>query len=161
LILKLIGFKNYSPFEVIYRRVLFGYNPTEIKKAFKQLLEYAHKQKLEYHELRTFGIGYDDPDFISPSRCRYDACISLQNENDFDLGLFNIKTIHPGKCIVYLFEGKAEDFSSAWDIVFRKAISNNNIRLVDKPHFEEYLQSNRATEGLFKANLCLPVEYLK
>jgi AraC family transcriptional regulator len=152
-----IGFRNYPAFKVIYKRVLTGYNPVEIQKSFQELLEWIYKNKLAFEDVRSFGIGYDDPDYIDPEKCRYDACVSLQKEIPLNVEPFNIKIIDPGKCIVFLFEGKGKDFEKSWDYVFQTVIHKEGIRPGDKPHFEEYLHSDRFNEGIFRANLCLPV----
>jgi len=155
--LKLVGFKEYSPISLIYKRVLTGYNPVEINKAFQELLDWINTNKLAYTELKTYGIGYDDPDFVEMGKCRYDACISLKKDIPVNTYPFNTKTIFPGQCLVYQFEGKGEDFGKAWDYVFKTVVHTKGIRPGDKPHFEEYLYSERFNEGIFCANLCLPV----
>ena len=151
------GFRDYPPFTVIYKRVNTGYNPGEIQKAFRELLEWIHVHNLTFENVRSFGIGYDDPDYINPEKCRYDACISLQEDIPHNGEPFNMKIIDPGRCMVFLFEGKGEDFGKSWDYVFQRAIQTEGIRPGDKPHFEEYLPSERFKEGIFRANLCLPV----
>jgi len=155
--LKQVGFIEYPSISVIYKRVLTGYNPIEINKAFQELLAWIYKNKLDFKDLRSYGIGYDDPDYIESEKCRYDACISLKKDIPVNTDPFNSKTIYPGQCMVFLFEGKGEDFGKAWDYVFKTAVHTKGYRPGDKPHFEEYLFSEHYEEGIFRVNLCLPV----
>lgn len=155
--LSYVGYRDYPPFEVIYKRVMTGYRPLEIRKAFQELLDWIQKNNLPFESVRSYGIGYDDPDFIDPDKCRYDACVTVDKDVSYDIESFNRKTVNPGRCLVYLLEGKSEDFGRAWDYVFKKVIHTEGIRPGDSPHFEEYVASERYEEGIFKAFLFLPV----
>ena len=151
------GFRDYSSIPVLYKRVLTGYDPEEVSRAFRELYEWIQKNKIGFNDIRSIGIGYDDPDYIDPDKCRYDACITFKKKIPIDTEPFSTKTINPGRCRVFRFEGKGKDFGKAWDYVFKTVINSDGIRPGDKPHFEEYLVSERFSEGIFKVNLCLPV----
>lgn len=157
--LEYLGIKPLKKRPVIYKRISTGYNTVTIRKAFSELLEFIHKNNIDFKDVKSIGIGYDDPDFVDPKKCRYDACISIDRDYRLDLECFNTKEFDPGKCAVYLFEGKAEDFAPAWDVIFKKWLESDKYTLGDTPHFEEYLMSERYNEGIFRANLCLPVIY--
>lgn len=155
--LEFLGIELLEKRFVIYKRISTGYNTVTVKKAFSDLLDFIHKNKIEYKDVTSIGIGYDDPDFIDPEKCRYDACISIDEKYKLDVEYFNKREFDPGKCAIYIFEGRAEDFAVAWDYIFKEWINSCKYTLGESPHFEEYLMSERYAEGYFKAKLCLPV----
>lgn len=159
--LRFIGVENFSPIPVIYKRIMTGYNPMDVRKAFNELFEFIQREKLAFDDLRSIGIGYDDPDYTELNKCRYDACISMKNDHEIETEEFNSRIYEPGKCVVFQFDGKGEEFSRAWDYVFKFVLSIDNFRPGDKPHFEEYLPSQKYAEGIFTANLCLPIVSVK
>ncbi len=158
--LKFKGFHNISEIEVIYIRIHTGYNTKNIKEAFSELLQLIKINKIKYHNVRSIGIGYDDPDFVDPDKCRYDACISLKDGTNIDCGNLNRKKIASGKYAAYLFEGENSDFSIAWDFIIKTWMSDNKYLPDNKPHFEEYLPSLNYKKGLYKAKLYLPITEL-
>ncbi|MGL1893491.1 MAG: AraC family transcriptional regulator [Spirochaetaceae bacterium] len=155
--LKFLGLKDIPDMEVIYRRVSDGYNTTNIQASFKELLNFIKINKVKFADVRSIGIGYDDPDYISHKKCRYDACISFKKDLNLDTNNFNKKTLSPNKCAVYLFEGYSKDFVIAWDFIIKTWITNKRYRPGDSPHFEEYLPTITLKKDYFKARLNLPI----
>lgn len=152
-----IGIRDLEERTLMYKRVPTGYDTVHIQKAFQELLGFIHKNNISYRDVTSIGIGYDDPDYIEPQKCRYDACIHLKKDMGLDIGDFNSRVFDPGKCAVYIFEGKADDFAIAWDYIFKTWISSDKYTLGNSPHFEEYLVSEKYDQGYFKAKLCLPI----
>lgn len=155
--LKFIGLQNLDEKDVYYIRVYTGYNTSVIQNAFSQLLDIIKANKVKFKDVRVFGIGYDDPDYTEPEKCRYDACISLKKSCSINWNNLNGKKLQSGLYAAYLFEGKAEDFANAWDFILRTWMSDDSFRPDNKPHFEEYLPSLGFINGTYKAKLYLPI----
>ncbi len=151
------GIETFDERFLIYKRISTGYNTVQINMAFKELLELIIRNNIDFSDVTSLGIGYDDPDYIEAEKCRYDACIALKEELTINGENINSKTFKGGKCAVFLFEGLAEDFFSAWDYIFREWVIRSSYIPENKPHFEEYLISDNYKKGIFKAKLCLPV----
>ena len=146
---------------VFYQRVTVGYDTTEIRKAFGQLYEYAMANNLLSSNSQVVGVGYDDPDFTLVEKCRYDACIIFDDKKSLPEDIpFNQKLLSGGLYALFSFTGKAEEFHAAWDIIFKDWLLSSNYLPDDKPHFEMYLPSEHYENGIFKANLCLPIKKL-
>lgn len=155
--LKFIGLQNIEDIDVYYLRVHTGYNSDTIKNTFSQLLEIIKANKLRFKDVTVLGIGYDDPDFTQPEKCRYDACISLRKPYILNNDILNSKKLHSGLYAAYLFEGRAEDFATAWDFIIKTWMSDDSYRPDNKPHFEEYIPSLGFINGIYKAKLYLPI----
>lgn len=152
------GIRDVPERTVLYVRLQDGYRPESIRKAFADLCAYAmeHFRHIEGEQL--IGIGYDDPDYTDPDKCRYDACIALKKAVDpASVEPFNLKTVAGGKYAVFRFSGKGEDINAAWQAVFRDWVVHSEWMPDDRPHLEAYLPSPRYTEDFYEAELCLPV----
>jgi len=156
--LSFLEVETLPEFNVLYQRVADGYNPPQIQKAFSDLYEFAVSNKLVDSISQVIGVGYDDPDFTPANKCRYDACIIFNEKHKLSNDLpFNRKVIKGGDYALFSFTGKAKDFHTAWDVIFKDWLVNSNYLPDDKPHMEMYLPSEHFEDGILKANLCLPV----
>ena len=156
--LSFIEVKSVPTYHVFYQRVAVGYDISEIRKAFGRLYEYATTNDLLTSTSQVIGVGYDDPDFTPANKCRYDACIIFDSKNKLPQDIpFNKKVLLGGLYAIFCFEGNADEFHSAWDTIFKEWLLNSDYLPDDKPHLEMYLPSEHYENGIFKANLCLPI----
>jgi AraC family transcriptional regulator len=153
------GIENIPDQQTIYDRVTSGYDPKTIGKAFMELYNYFQEKHFNLSVEQMIGIGYDDPDYTPPEKCRYDACVVVNgNIDNLDIFPYNKKVLKGGKYAVFLFEGRSEQFFPAWDIIFREWVVTSQYVPDNRPHLEMYLPYEHYKNGLFKAYLCLPVE---
>lgn len=156
------GIENIPDKKLLYKRVNTGYNTEIISTAFNELYQFAIENNLLQSIEQIIGIGYDDPDYTPVDKCRYDACITLNSKVNFPKqNNFNRKILKGGKYAVFLFEGQKEQFFAAWDIIFKEWVLNSKYVPLDRPHLEMYLPSDAHENGIYKANLCLPVKPIK
>ncbi len=155
------GIEEIKDHFVGYTRISTGYNTDTISKSFEKLYHYSLDNGLLKSINHSIGVGYDDPDYTHPDKCRYDACISIDKAKLPDDFPFNTKVIKGGKYATFLFTGKKEDFYNAWDIIFKEWLVSGNYVPDNKPHFELYLHSEEYDKGIFKAKLCLPIKPIK
>lgn len=154
-----IGIENISDKLLLYERITTGYNPAVISKVFKDLFEYFVKDYPDTSIEQFIGIGYDDPDYTPPGKCRYDACVSVDKKTALPKNHpYNVKLFKGGNYAVFLFEGKPEQFFPAWDIIFHNWLINSRYIPDNRPHLEMYLPSDKYELGIYKAHLCLPVK---
>ncbi|MBU0927516.1 MAG: AraC family transcriptional regulator [Spirochaetes bacterium] len=153
-----LGIETLEPIPVIYARVDTGYDTGKIAAAFGSLYAFALGEGLARRESRSIGIGYDDPEYTPPDRCRYDACLEVPAGYEPGPGRpFNLKAIAGGAYATFGYSGRAEGFAGAWDSIFRDWAVEGDAVLDDRPHIELYLPSERYLEGLYETRLCLPV----
>lgn len=153
-----LGMRTIPAFPALYRRVDTGYDPALIRPAFLELYIWGRERGLVRDGVRSAGVGYDDFGITEPGKCRYDACLEV------DAGYappadcpFNLKPVAGGAYAAFGYEGPAEGFPEAWDAVFRDWALPGGRVLDDRAHFELYLPSERRDQGIFAAELCLPV----
>lgn len=141
---------------IAYKKVTTGYNTKVISTTFKELYHLALENNFRLEQF--IGIGYDDPDYTPADKCKYDACMVV-NEEDLPKDIAcNTKTLKAGKFALFYFEGHEKDISSAWDYIFKEWLLNSKYLPDDRPHLEMYLYSEQYESGIFKSNLCLPIK---
>ncbi len=156
------GIEYINEKKVIYKRVTSGYDPVIIQPIFTELYLYVQDNGLLKSIDQFIGIGYDDPDYTPSDKCRYDACMVLNAGTNIPDDLpYNIKNVAGGKYALFYFEGKKEQFLIAWDIIFKEWLLSSEYIPDDRPHLEMYLHSDRYEEGVYRANLCLPVKLIR
>lgn len=147
--------------KVIYIRISTGYDPAVIQPAFNKLFEFSQKNNFFYSPEQFIGIGYDDPDYTPLAKCRYDACLNIDEmPKELNNNPFNTKILKSATYAVFLFEGLSNEMFHAWDAIFRDWLVNSNYIPDNRPHLEMYLPCQRYLQGYYKANLCLPVKKL-
>ena len=143
---------------ILYKKITTGYDIQLIPKVFDELYQLALQNNFKIEQF--IGIGYDDPDYTPADKCKYDACIVV-NQNDISKNIeCNSKIIKGGKYAIFRFEGHKNDISSAWDYLFKEWLLNSQFIPADRPHLEMYLHSEKYELGYFNVNLCLPIKQL-
>lgn len=144
---------------IIYNRITTGYNPDIINRAFQNLYEsFLHNFPGSKFD-QFIGIGYDDPDYTPPGKCRYDACLSVDMKFELTGNKdFNVRKFKGSKYALFSFEGKPEQFLPAWDFIFHDWLINSQYLPDNRPHLEMYLPNEKYTERIYSAYLCLPVK---
>lgn len=155
--IKYLGPEDIEDRNIVYERVSSGYNTDIISGAFKKLYNVLISSGCDIMKVTSLGIGHDDPDYIDSDKCRYDACIIVDNLKNMDLSMFNSTILKGGRYASFLFEGSAGEFINAWDYIFKKWVINSSYIPDNRPHIEEYLPSDSYNSGIYKAKLLIPI----
>jgi AraC family transcriptional regulator len=152
------GIHRLKDLFIIYKRVLTGYNPNEIAPAFSELITYAANHNLNSYVKSLIGIGYDDPDYTPADKCRYDACLLVEENMKLpDQFPYNYKKLPPGRYAKFSFTGKKEQFIQAWDVIFKEWLIQSDYIPDNKPHLEIYKNREEKNEYIYHADLYLPI----
>lgn len=144
---------------VVYRKITTGYDTDLIPKVFDSLYRLALENDFSIKQF--IGIGYDDPDYTPAGKCKYDACMAV-NEADLPRGFTaSAKTLKGGWYAVFYFEGYKDDIHKAWDFIFKEWLIKSTYIPADRPHLEMYIPAEKYEEGFFTVNLCLPIKTIK
>ncbi len=144
---------------LLYKKITTGYNTKTISKAFEDLHQIAVQNEFLLDQF--IGIGYDDPDYTSFDKCKYDACMAVNPENVPKELSINSKILREAHYAIFYFEGHEKQVSLAWDYIFKEWLLNSNYIPDNRPHLEMYLYSEQYELRVFKVNLCLPIKLIK
>ncbi len=105
-----------------------------------------------------YGISLDDPSITDPAKCRYDACVPVE-EGAVLTGTAQTMKLPGGRYAVLDYFGTSEAIGEAWNAILRDWLPSSNLQLDGRPCFEHYPANARHDEatGSFECQICVPV----
>ena len=143
-----ITIKELKDFSVLFKRYIGSYKDMAIH--WRDFIDnYKH---LINSETQFIEITYDDPKITDPSRCLYDICLKVDDDNGFD----NIKIIKGGKFASYRFEGSVIEIFQAFKGIFNIWMPKSQFELDDRTGFDAYKNAD-CDNDYFVMDLYIPV----
>ncbi|MCK9163714.1 MAG: AraC family transcriptional regulator [Bacteroidales bacterium] len=124
--------------KVIYIQIIGQYGNEEYNGAWERICQFAGKNNLFWQKNEFLGIGHDDPSVTEASKCRYDACITIERDVKPE-GEVGFKTIKGGKYAVFFHKGPYDKFQIIYNAIFRKWLPESPYQLRESPSFESYI----------------------
>lgn len=130
---------------VIYIQITGEYGNKEYEIAWKELSNFIKNNKLFEIEAEYFGISYDDPEITEKNKCRYDACITI-NQAIKPIGRIGVKKIKAGKFAVFSYKGSYDNWGDIYDSIYNKWVFESEFELRNIPAMEKYPTNPNITE---------------
>ena len=124
--------------KVVYIQIIGEYGNKEYDKAWERLCQFAGKNNLFGPKNEFLGIGHDDPSITEASKCRYDACITVERDVK-PQGEIGFKTVIGGKYAVFFHKGPYEKLPLIYNAIFSKWFPESKYQLREFPSFESYI----------------------
>jgi len=122
--------------EVLFVRKVGPYAETPWQ-AFGALLAFLKQEHISREEIKTFySMGLDNPQLVSPSKCRFDACVALKTRH-VPKGEVGLKTLPGGKCAVFEYKGSYSGIEAFFHRIFTTWYPTAKITLSDAAPFCE------------------------
>ena len=122
---------------IAYFRRVGEYGADENKKLMESFKEWVKLKGLfKNGNGGILGIPQDNPQFMPKDKCRYDVCISINDE-------FNVTkpakhtTLPGGTYAVFLMDHTKEAIHEFWDNIYSE-LGKNNIEIDGRPMMERY-----------------------
>lgn len=105
-----------------------------------------------------YGISHDDPSITAAAKCRYDACVEV-DEKTLLSGRALRATLPGGKYALVEYSGPASQIGHAWSRLLREWLPSSGLQLDGRPCFEYYSKdaSYDQKTGHFTCEICVPV----
>lgn len=146
---------------VAYHQTLNGY-ATGIPKSWNKLLSIATFKGLINDETRFIGVPYDNPGITPKEKCRYRACISVDQDISITRGEVKTTDLEGGNYAIFHFKGKRENISDAYGYIYGDWLPQSGYIPDNIPLLELYppaLHTQCYTE-LLEYDIALPVTLL-
>jgi AraC family transcriptional regulator len=142
-----VEIKRMLPLRVAFTRHVGPY--AEVGGAWDRLLPVLGKDGLLGGDTMFIGICHDDPEVTIPSRLRYDACATVEEEFRAD-GEIGVQVIAGGEYAVTTHEGPYGTIGNTYAALLGQWLPRSGRELANAPCFEVYLNSpeNTAPEDL-------------
>lgn len=157
-----IRIEDVPPLRVAYVKHMKGYEDSAgIGDAFETLFCWAGPRGVMSPDVRVLGMSLDNPDITPEDKCRYYACVTVDERAQPD-GEVGIMTIRPGKYAVGRFAGGDDVFKKAYACMYGEWLPKSGWQPEDAPAFESYVGEPEGTpeKRRFVFDLYVPVKPL-
>lgn len=111
----------------------------ECGKAWESLSAWAGPKSLLNESTAFFGICHDDPRQVPEDQLRYDACMTVPEDQKGE-GEVTILTIPGGNYATLLYQGPYDNLGEQWMALFEKGLPQLDKEFdFTRPCFEQYL----------------------
>ena len=93
---------------------------------------------------KFLGISHDNPDITEPDKIRYDACVTIEAEQDFGPDIFT-QTIPAGRYAVLIHKGSYDGLSDCYQYIYGQWLQANGQDLAPAPPIEIYHNDPKST----------------
>ena len=144
---------------VAYLRHVGPYGGSGIAKAWQRFAAWCAEHGLMTPRRRMYGVCQDIPELTPPEKCRYDACVEV-DDRFAPQGEIGVQTIAGGRYACAKFTGTSPEVRDAWDRFVRTWLPGSGYTPADGPALELYDTDFVVDEktGAFNCWLCLPVK---
>jgi len=157
-----VRIEDVPPLRVAYVKHMKGYEDSAgIGEAFETLFCWAGPRGYMGPEARILGVSLDSPDVTPKDKCRYYACVIVNDRAEPD-GRVGLMTLSSGKYAVGRFAGGTGIFRKAYEAMYGGWLPKSGWQPDDAPAFESYVGEPSGTEKRphFVFDLYVPVKPL-
>jgi AraC family transcriptional regulator len=157
-----VRIENVPPLRVAYVKHMKGYEDSAgIGEAFETLFAWAGPRGYMGPDGRILGVSLDDPDVTPKDKCRYYACVAVNDRAEAD-GRVGLMTLRSGQYAVARFTGGADVFKKAYAFMYGEWLPRSGWQPDDAPAFESYVgePSGTVKRPHFVFDLFVPVKPL-
>ena len=154
--------KDVPSFRVAFVKHMKGYQDSSgIGAAFETLFAWAGPRGVMSPEMRVMGIPLDNPDITPKDKCRYYACLAVDDRAEAE-GEVGVMTIRKGAYAVGRFTGAGDIFKKAYSYMYGEWLPKSGYQPDDAPAFESYVGEPGGTPAKprFVFDLYVPVKPL-
>lgn len=126
---------------IIYIRIIDNYGaPESYSDAWKKLYIYTVLHGWYSNESESLGISFDDPSITVGEKCRFYACVSVE-EKVKTSGIFASKTIDGGLYAIFTLKGAYSGLTELYKEIWFSWFPESKYRLRKGIFFEKYLNN--------------------
>ena len=151
-----VRLETLKPVHVAYLRHLGPYGE-EVSKFWQETV-YPWMVANSLLDAPRYGISHDDPSITAPAKCRYDACVEVE-ERVVLSGHALRATLPGGRYAIVDYSGLASRIGQTWSRLLREWLPGSGLQLDGRPCFEYYPEDATYDDktGHFTCEICVPV----
>lgn len=131
--------RDISERKVIFSKSEKGYQRESIFKTWNSLITKAVTYlKMDSKAMTTLGIGHDNPQVTPEDKCKYEACIVIDESTEPGDG-FRTKILPSGKYACFYYKGENDDLLQFYLSIYKDWFPKSTYMPGDHPLIERYL----------------------
>jgi AraC family transcriptional regulator len=153
-----IELRTLPDLRVAYMRHVGPYGSPAIGQMWFRFDAWRRQRGLQRADILLLGVSQDSPDITAPERCRYDACVQVDDHFRPE-GEIGVQTIAGGRYACLRFDGTGREIHAAWQRVFAQWLPGSGYQPDDRPCAELYDRGSdiEPKTGRFSCLLCVPL----
>ena len=156
-----VEIKNMPARHLAYYPQMDGYDDKKISIAWEKLCNWGEANNLINQNTSFIGISFDNPYITPADKCRYYACINVDEGITPPKG-FGLIDLPEGKYAVANYIGRGEGIENMWNELFGVWLPSSGFEPADSPCYDIYYQTpDMNEERNFIMDLCVPVKAMK
>lgn len=132
---------------VMYMESKNGYVKESIHATWDSLIEQAICLPIKKEKFEMFGIGHDNPQITPEEKCRYDACILLEDGVTVGSSIKS-KALPSGKYACFYFKGESSDLIQFYLSIYKDWFPKSGFEPGDFPLIEKYLTVSKESSSI-------------
>jgi AraC family transcriptional regulator len=148
------------PIHVVYASTLKGYSKEKICETWNQIQKWALLNQIMRLTTRALAISLDDPFITSSGKCRYFACLTIEDKISLPPSkLIHTLTIPGGKFALFNVQCLADDLKYAYQHIFSDWLLKSGYQPANNYLYEVYL--SKPDDGFtipMDVQICVPIE---
>ncbi len=153
-----VSIQNFDEMQVAYVANHGGYNEEKIGATWEKLCAWAGPKGFLNKHTTYLGIGFDDPKVTPPDKCRYYACINVEDGTEVS-GEVGLYTVRGGRYAVQRLEVFGHEIESCYNGLIGAWLPANGYEPADSPSLEIYhTTACDHPEGKFDMSICILVK---
>jgi AraC family transcriptional regulator len=157
-----VEIKAFPAMRLAYMRHTGPYGELGIAEVWARFAAWCGQNGLMNPRRKMYGISQDNPEITPADKCRYDACVEIEEAFRPD-GEVGVQSFSGGRYACGRFTGKpGADVHAAWTRMFAEWLPQSGYQADDKPALELYEEDfvMEPDTGVFSCLLCVPVRAL-
>ncbi len=130
--------KEFEKRKVMYLRSKEGYKRESIFDTWQEISKLAINAGFDIDTVKKYGIGHDNPEVTAEHKCRYDACIEL-DEGNVAPSKLDITHFPEGSYACFHYRGNSQKLLQFYLDIYKNWFSANGYEPGDFPLIERYI----------------------
>jgi AraC family transcriptional regulator len=130
-----VSVRDFPPYRIAYMRYVGPYGPGGIPALWTRFNKWIETHGLGGQDTICLGIARDDPGVTPPDKCRYDACLVVDDTFVGDSAV-NVTDVPGGRYAVAPFHGTPYSIRAAWEGLYRSWLPSSGYQPDDRPCLE-------------------------
>lgn len=142
-----VEMKEFEKRNVIYMKSEKGYLRESIHSTWEQLIEKACYLPMKRENFEMFGIGHDNPQVTPEEKCRYDACILIDDEMEVGEN-YSTKNFPKGKYACFYYKGENSELLQFYLNIYTNWFPKSGFEPGDFPLIERYITVDKESSEI-------------
>jgi DNA gyrase inhibitor GyrI len=154
-----IAYRHLQPVTVFYARSMGPYAESSLQ-AWRVMGSWLDRHQARRRARQGFGLFRDNPKTTAPELLRYDACIPVMFDSDFDLGPgIGRQTLAGGAYAVHTHVGSYDEVGELFSRLHSEVVPKRALSVdYDRPFMAIHLNDPAITREVHRrTELCVPV----